>query len=182
MLCLKHKHYPKLLEEGPCVPLWKGKGDRQDWNNDEGVTLLSVSGKVFARIIIDGIHHHLLEQQCPEQSGFTPKRSTIERILTLRVTKCRREFWQGLLAASVDLCKSFNSLNQGALWRILGLRGVPPNLINLMSELYSGNKSAVRCGGTISNLFPIVSGVCQGCVLPPTLFSTCMDWILGWMS
>jgi len=40
----------------------------------------------------------------------------------------------------------------------------------------------VSCGGTISDLFPVVTRVCQGCVLAPTLFSTCMDWILGRMS
>ena len=40
----------------------------------------------------------------------------------------------------------------------------------------------MRCGDTISNLFPVVATFCQGCVLAPTLFSTCMDWILGRMS
>ena len=49
-------------------------------------------------------------------------------------------------------------MNRDALWRILGLRWVPPKLINLMSELYSGTKSAVGCGDTISDL----SGVCTG--------------------
>ena len=39
----------------------------------------------------------------------------------------------------------------------------------------------MRCGGTISDLFPVLSGVRQGCVLAPILFSTCMDWILGSM-
>ena len=73
-------------------------------------------------------------------------------------------------------------MNQDALWRILGLRGVPPKLINLMSELYSGTESAVRCGDTLSDLFPVVTGVLQGCVLAPTLFSACLDWILGRMS
>ena len=112
--------------------------------------------------------HHLLEYQHPEQSGFTPKRSTIDHILTLRVlTERKREFRQELLAACVDLCKAFNSVNQDALWRILGLRGVPPKLINLMSELYSGTESAVRCGDSISDLFPVVTGVCQGCGLAP---------------
>ena len=33
-----------------------------------------------------------------------------------------------------------------------------------------------------SNLFPVVTEVFQGCVLAPTHFSTCMDWILGRMS
>ena len=137
-------------------------------------------GKVFARIILDWVCHHLLEHQRPEQSGFTPKRSTIDRILALRVlTERRREFRQGLLAAYVDLCKAFDSANRDALWRILSFRGVPPKFIDLTSELYSGTESAVRCDGYISNLFPVVTGVCQACVLAPTLFSTCMDWMLG---
>ena len=72
-------------------------------------------------------------------------------------------------------------MNRDALWRILGLRGVPPKLIHLMSELYSGTESAVRCGGFISDLFPVVTGVHQGCVLAPTLFTAYMDRILGRM-
>ena len=107
----------------------------------------------------------------------------IDRILALRVlTERRRESWQGLLTAYVDLHKAFDSVNRDALWRILSLRGVPPKLINLMSELYSGTESAVRCNDAISNLFPVVTGIRQGCVLAPTLFSACMDWILGRMS
>ena len=108
------------------------------------MTLLSVLGKIFARIILDSVRHHLLEHQHPEQSGFTPKRSTIDRILALWIlTECRREFQQGLLAACVDLCNKFDSVTRDALWRILGLRGVSPKLINLMSELYSGTESGV---------------------------------------
>ena len=73
-------------------------------------------------------------------------------------------------------------MNQDALWRILRLRRVPPKLIILMSELHSGAESAVRCVDTISHLFPLVTGVHHGCVLAPTLFSTCLDWILGSIS
>ena len=63
----------------------------------------------------------------------------IDHILALWViTEHRREFQQGLLAADVDVCKAFYSVNRDALWRILGVRGVPPKRINLMSELYSG--------------------------------------------
>ena len=39
-------------KRGLVVPLWKGKGDRQDCNNYRGVTFLSVPGKVFARITL----------------------------------------------------------------------------------------------------------------------------------
>ena len=62
----------------------------------------------------------------------------IDRILALCIlTERRREFQEGLLAAYVDLCKAFHSVNRDALWRILGICGVPPKLIELMSELYS---------------------------------------------
>ena len=73
-------------------------------------------------------------------------------------------------------------MNRDALWRILCVRGVPPKLIDLISELYCGTESAVSCGGTISDLFPVVTGVRQGCVLALSLFSACIDWILGMMS
>ena len=59
------------------------------------------------------------------------------------------------------------------LLRIVGLRGVPQKLINLMSDLFSGTESAVTCGDSISDIFPVVNGVRQGCALAPTLFSTC---------
>lgn len=174
---------PTDWKKGIIVPIWKGKGDRQDCNNYRGVTLLSVPGKVLARVILGRIRQQLLAHQRPEQSGFTPKKSAIDRILALRVLcERKREFRQGLLAAYVDLRKAFDSVNRDALWRILSLRGVSPELVNLISELYSGTVSAVKCGGTISDFFPVNSGVRQGCVLAPTLFNACMDWVLGRVS
>ena len=128
------------------------------------MTLLSVPGKVFAWIIIDRVRHHLLEHQRPEQSGFTPKRSTIDCILALWVLTEHRRVSAGAACplgrlqeplfagdcrshaptAFVDQCKAFDSVNWDALWSILVLRGVPRKVINLMSELYSGAESAVR--------------------------------------
>ena len=90
--------------------------------------------------------------------------------------------WQGMLAAYVDLCEAFNSVMRYFLWRILGLNGVQAKLIDLMSELYSGSESAVRCGDTIPDLFPLMTVVFQGCVLAPSLFTTYIDWILGRLS
>ena len=70
-------------------------------------------------------------------------------------------------------------MNRDALWRILGLRGVPPKLIDRMSELYSGTESAVRCGGTISDLFPGVTGVRQGVYWPPRFSALVWTGFLG---
>ena len=171
---------PPDWKKGLVIPIWKGKGDRQDCNNYRGITLLSVPGKVLAHVLLTRIRSQLLKLQRPEQSGFTPGKSTIDRILALRVLVERRlEFRQGLLAAYVDLKKAFDSVHRGTLWDILRVRGIPARIIDLMTGLYSGTESAVKCGGGISSFFPVNSGVRQGCVLAPSLFNTCMDWVLG---
>ena len=161
---------PTDWKRGLIVPIWKGKGDSRECNNYRGVTLLSVPGKVFARILLNRVRQLLLEHQRPEQSGFTPKRSTVDRILGLRVlTERRLEFNKGLLAAYIDFKKAFDSVNRDALWRVLELRGIPSRLIDLISALYSGTESAVKCGASTSDFFPVKSGVRQGCVFGTVL-------------
>ena len=171
---------PTDWKRGIVVPIWKGKGDTRECNNYRGVTLLSVPGKAFARVVLNRMRPQLLGHQRPEQSGFTPKRSTVDRILALRVlTERYRQFDRGLLAAYIDFRKAFDSVCRDALWKLLELRGIPPQLVGLITALYSDSESAVKCGGSISDFFPVHTGVRQGCVLAPSLFSACMDWIMG---
>ncbi|KAG0712996.1 TBC1 domain family member 16 [Chionoecetes opilio] len=88
---------------------------------------------ISAELLKAGIRSHLVKHQRPQQSGFTPGKSTTDRILALRVlVERRREFRQGMLAAYVDLKKAFDSVHR----------------------------------------------VRQGCVLAPSLFNACMDWVL----
>ena len=76
---------PPDLLRGVVIPFWKGKGGRWDCSNHQGITLPSIPGKVLAHILLRRIRDHLLRHQRPEQSGFTPGKSTIDRILPLRV-------------------------------------------------------------------------------------------------
>ena len=171
---------PPDWKRGLVVPIWKGKGSRQVCGNYRGITLLSVPGKVLAHLLLMRVRGHLLEHQRPEQSGFTPGKSTTDRILALRVlVERRREFRQGFFAAYVDLKKAFDSVHREALWDLLRFRGIPAAILDLLVGLYAGTESAVKYGGGVSSFFPVNSGVRQGCVLAPSLFNTCMDWVLG---
>ena len=38
------------------VPLYKGKGERSECKNYRGISLLSVVGKIYAGILVDGVH------------------------------------------------------------------------------------------------------------------------------
>ena len=59
---------PPDWKKGLVVPIWKGKGDRQDCSNYRGITLLSVPGKVLAHLLLTRIRTHLLKHQRPERS------------------------------------------------------------------------------------------------------------------
>ena len=49
----------------------------------------------------------------------------------------------------------------------------------MIRALYSGTESAVRHAGETSEYFLVTEGVRQGCVLAPSLFGVCMDWVMG---
>ena len=52
--------------------------------------------RFFERLLLDRIRDHQVLTEHPEQAGFTPKRSTSERILGLWVLiGCRLEYRQG---------------------------------------------------------------------------------------
>ncbi|XP_069998239.1 uncharacterized protein [Penaeus vannamei] len=98
---------------------------------------------VLAHILLRRIRDHLLRHQRPEESGFTPGKSTIDRILALRVVvERRREFGRGLLAAYIDLKKAFDTVYRESLRAIL------------IASLYTGTESTVKCGGGLLSFFP----------------------------
>ena len=162
------------------LPLWKGKGPKSDYTKYRGISLLSVPAKVFAHICLARIKRTIFAKQRPQQSGFIPGRSTLDRIIGLRLLAERRhEFRQPLYAAYIDLRAAFDSLDRNSLWNILKTIGIPPKLVDITKTLYSSTRSVVRVNGTISEAFSISSGVRQGCVLAANLFNTATDRILN---
>lgn len=75
--------------------------------------MLSVPGKVFAHVILARIRPTLLSYRRPQQSGFTPGRSTCDRIVTLsNVTQRRQDYGHSTFAVYVDLRAAFDSLSR----------------------------------------------------------------------
>jgi len=72
--------------------------------------------KVFAHIILARIKPTLLSHRRPQQSGFTPGRSTCDRIATLcNIAQWRQDFGRPTFAAFVYLGAAFDSLRRPAL-------------------------------------------------------------------
>ena len=52
-------------------------------------------------------------------------------------------------------------------------------MLSLILALYTNTESVIISGNGVSRFFLVKSGVRQGCVLAPTLFKTCIDWVMG---
>ena len=73
------------LEKRRCRLDLEGKLDTQVCYNYKNVTLVFIPGLVLTRFLVDRVCQKLLTHQRYEQSGFTPKRATLCRILALLV-------------------------------------------------------------------------------------------------
>ena len=78
---------------------------------------------------------------------------------------------QDLHLVFIDLTKAFDTVNRAALWAILSKLGCPPRFVQIIRSFHDGMFCKVIENGDASDPFPVSSGVKQGCVLAPTLFS-----------
>ena len=77
-------HFPEEWSEGYIIPLHK-KGNRDEVENYRGITLLSVLGKLFSRVLNNRLHEWAenYEVLIEAQAGFRPGMSTIDNIFVL---------------------------------------------------------------------------------------------------
>ena len=78
----------------------------------------------------------------------------------------------------IDFQKAFDSLHRESLWRILQAYGIPPKIITLIKMFYVNFECSIILKNTITEAFPVKSGVRQGCILSPILFLVTIDWVM----
>nr|VZI31795.1 unnamed protein product [Spirometra erinaceieuropaei] len=164
---------PQDFKDATIVHLYKRKGNRQVCDNHRGISLLSIAGKIFARILRNRLNNHLEQGLLPEsQCGFRRHRGTTDMIFAARQLqeKCQ-EMRTHLYSSFVDLTKAFDTVNREGLWKIMQKFGCPERFTQMVRQLHDGMMARVTDNGAVSEAFAVTNGVKQGCVLAPTLFS-----------
>ena len=80
--------------------------------------------------------------------------------------KCREQGKQ-LYVAFIELTKAFDQVSRDGRFKILAKISCPPTLLSIVRFFHDNMKGTVLYDGATSDLFEILSGVKQGCVLFP---------------
>ena len=142
--------------------------------------MLSIAGKILSRVLLDRINMYIAPVVIPEsQCGFRSGRWTMDMIFCLRQTQ-EKFIKQNmpLYAVLIDFTKAFDKVSINGLWQVLTKFRCPDKFVNIIKSVHSGMQASVAHGNNHSNVFAVMNGVKQGCVLVPTLFSLYLSAIL----
>ena len=161
------------------VPLYKGKGDRFACSSFRGISLLSVVGKLYGKVLIRRISDSTEGVICEEQCGFRRGRGCVDQIFAVRqvcekyLAKGKEVFW-----GFMDLEKAYDRIDREGLWQMLRLYGLGGRLLRAVKSFYESSRACVRVGDSVSEWFPVRVGLRQGCVMSPWLFNLYMDGVV----
>ncbi|CAH8530029.1 unnamed protein product [Schistosoma rodhaini] len=135
-----HLPFKKIGEEEQMPANWKEgylikipkKGDLSKCENYRGISLLSVLGNVFNRVLLNRMKDAIDNQLQDQQAGFRKDRSCTDQIATLRIIVEQSVEWNSSLYINfIDFEKAFDSVDRRTLWKLLRHYGVQryPKLI-----------------------------------------------------
>ena len=82
--CWEQGQVPLERKSAMRVPLYKGKGDKQECGSYRGISMLSVVGKTYGKILIKKVR--LLTENLigEEQCGFRKGRGCVDQVFVIR--------------------------------------------------------------------------------------------------
>ena len=120
-----------------------------------------------------------LQQELPDvQSGFRKGKRAKDQIANICwIIGKARESQKNIYFCFIDYAKAFDYVDHNKLWKILKEMGLPDHLTCLLRNLYAGQEATIRTGHGTTDWFQIGKGVCQGCMISPSLFTLYAEYI-----
>ena len=174
--------FNKSLESGVIPDDWKKaeviaifkKGTRSDPGNYRPVSLTCVLCKLLESFVRDAIVKQMNEYglYSDDQHGFRTKRSCVTQLLEVMeiLTDCIEE-GNPIDIIYLDFKKAFDSVPHQRLLIKLKSYGILGNVYNWVESFLTGRTQRVRVGRDMSNCTDVLSGIPQGSILGPVLFT-----------
>ncbi|CAB3986903.1 Hypothetical predicted protein [Paramuricea clavata] len=172
---LESGRFSETWTEGLITPIYKS-GNSLDPNNYRGICVSSCMGKLFCSILNTRLMDFVNEKKLIHQSqiGFIPGNRTADHSLTLKTLHDKfinQNESKKIYACFVDFKKAFDSVwHQGLFYQLLQNK-IGGHFYDLITDMYSNTKCAIKLSESRTPFFPYKKGVRQGCTLSPLLFN-----------
>ena len=83
-VCMNERKMPRDWQRAVIIPMYKGKGVKEECKNYRGISLLSIPGKLYGRVVINRKRELTNSAMEEEQSGFREGRGCADQIFTVR--------------------------------------------------------------------------------------------------
>ena len=165
-MCVRNCILPSVWKQASVMPIFK-KGDANLASNYRPISLLSVVGKLFERIVHKYIHNFLLDNNLfyKYQGGFLPNNSTVYQLLEIYhsiVTGMEDKMNSCFIFC--DMSKAFDRVWHKGLMVKLESHGINGALLEFL------NSQSVFVNSSMSTFKTTNAGVPQGSVLGPLMF------------
>ncbi len=135
-------------------------GRRGECGSHRGISLLSIPGNVYGKVIIERVQQLTEEKIREEQGGFRKGWECGDQIFSFRMV-ARKILAKGkkLYAAFMDLEKTYDRVDGPALWDVLKRYGVGGKLLRAVKSFYEEASACVKIRGGTSEHFVIKVGL-----------------------
>ena len=155
---------PKSSSKDPCVPL-----------NYRGISLLSCVYKLYTSLLNSRLTKYCENNNylVDEQNGFRATRSCQDHIYVLSsIIRNRKSQGHDTYCAFIDFKKAFDWVSRDLLlYKLCTSFNIHGRLFNTLSTIYSSSSAQIRINGLLTDSFEVTSGVKQGDIISPILFS-----------
>jgi len=171
--CIDIGKFPIEWKSAIVTPLYKNKGDKADFNNYRGISVLPPIAKIFEKILamqimiylnLNGI---LFEGQHGFRNGHSCETALHELISELNKNKNKTLI---SLLLFIDFRKAFDLVDSKKLLRKLFHYGFDKSALDLIANYFTDRFQTIKYDKKRSPLMSINLGVPQGSVLGPLFF------------
>ena len=178
--CQCEKNVPAAWKLATTVLIYK-KGDDADVSNFRPISLMSVIYKLFMGVMAKRLTRWSIDAGVlsDEHKSARPLEGCYEHTYLLKsfVADARRRK-QKLFLGWLDIRNAFGSVLHAMIRSVLRHIGMPPDLVTLILNAYTGATSVIRTPQGDTPAIPLRAGVKEGCPLSPILFNLCIELII----